>query len=71
MAAATEWERIGDLLAAADAAAQAATAYLQRRLRGSATTAAARAHRFAESCDGARTRFALCWHRLGILPAPT
>ncbi|MFC7450419.1 LuxR C-terminal-related transcriptional regulator [Rhodococcus daqingensis] len=48
-------EQMGDLLAAADAAAQATTAYTQHGLRGSATAAAARAHRLAKDCEGART----------------
>ena len=50
-----QWERIGDVLAAADAAAWAARAFAERRLTGSATLAAARAHRLAERCEGART----------------
>ncbi|GAA4475409.1 LuxR C-terminal-related transcriptional regulator [Rhodococcus olei] len=48
-------ERMGDLLAAADAAAQATTAYTQHGLRGSATTAAAREHRLAKECKDAKT----------------
>lgn len=48
-------ERMGDLLAAADAAAQATVAYTQHGLRGSANTAAARAHRLAKDCEDART----------------
>ncbi|MGW5153509.1 LuxR C-terminal-related transcriptional regulator, partial [Rhodococcus koreensis] len=48
-------ERMGDLRAAADAAAQATTAYTQHGLRGSANTAAARAHRLAKDCEDTRT----------------
>lgn len=48
-------EQMGDLLAAADAAAQATVAYTQHGLRGSANTAAARAHRLAKDCEDART----------------
>ncbi|WP_137874250.1 LuxR family transcriptional regulator [Rhodococcus sp. Q] len=48
-------EQMGDLLAAADAAAQATIAYTRRGLRGSASTASARAHRLAKDCEGART----------------
>lgn len=50
-----QWERIGDLLTAADAAARAAMAYAHKGLRGSAGAAAARAHELAEACEGART----------------
>ena len=46
---------MGDLRAGADASAQATTAYTHRGLRGSANTAAARAHRLAKDCEGART----------------
>ncbi|MPZ00126.1 MAG: AAA family ATPase [Actinophytocola sp.] len=49
------FETIGDLLAAADAAAQAAATYQGGPRRGSATAAAARANRLAEACEGART----------------
>ncbi len=48
-------EDMGALLLAADAAAQAATAYAQRARKGSAQIAAIRAHRLAKACEGART----------------
>jgi len=48
------WELLGDLLAAADAAAQAAVAFRARDRRSQATQAAARADRLAGEC-GART----------------
>jgi DNA-binding NarL/FixJ family response regulator len=44
---------MGDLLAAADAAGQAATAYRRAGLLGSAMTAAAGAQRLATICGGA------------------
>jgi DNA-binding NarL/FixJ family response regulator len=53
LAAAGRWERLADLLAAADAAAQAATAFHRQGLRGSAAAAAHRAHRLALACEGA------------------
>jgi DNA-binding CsgD family transcriptional regulator len=53
--ASTRLERIGALLLAADAAAQAASCELAHGRRGSARRAAARAHRLAEACEGART----------------
>jgi DNA-binding NarL/FixJ family response regulator len=43
------------LIAAADAATQAATAYARGGLRGSAAVAAAKADRLAKACEGART----------------
>ncbi|HZS21668.1 MAG TPA: helix-turn-helix transcriptional regulator, partial [Pseudonocardiaceae bacterium] len=46
---------MGALLLAADAAAQAATAYSRQDRRGSAHAAAAYAHRLAQACEGART----------------
>jgi DNA-binding NarL/FixJ family response regulator len=46
---------MGALLLAADAAAQAATAYRRQGRRGSALAAAAYAHRLAQACEGART----------------
>ena len=49
------WERLGDILAAADAAACAARLFASSGLTGSAMVAAARAHQLAERCDGART----------------
>lgn len=48
-----EFEEMGDMLAAADAAAQAATSHRRAGRTGSAMTAAARAARIAESCGGA------------------
>ncbi len=48
-------EDMGDLLAAADAAAQAAAAFLDCGRSSSATAAAARARRLADDCQGART----------------
>ena len=51
----TAFESMGDRLAAADAAAQAASVYLSKGLRGSALGAAARARRLATQCGDART----------------
>ena len=48
-------EEYGDLLAAADAAAQAAVAYGRQGRNGAAQSAAARADRLAAACEGART----------------
>jgi DNA-binding NarL/FixJ family response regulator len=48
-------EQIGALLLAADAAAQAAAVHTRQGRRGSAHTAATRAHRLAQVCEGART----------------
>jgi DNA-binding NarL/FixJ family response regulator len=48
-------EEMGDLLAAADAAAQATSAYAQHGRNGAAQSAAARANRLAAACEGART----------------
>lgn len=53
--ASMQLEEMGDLLAAADAAAQAAVAYTRRERLRAAQAAAARAHRLAEACEGART----------------
>lgn len=50
-----EFELMGDLVAAVDAAAQAALAYRGQGLRGSALGCAARAAALAEQCGGART----------------
>lgn len=50
-----EFERMGDLIAAVDAAAHAALVYRQRGLRGSALGCAARANALAEQCGGAWT----------------
>ncbi len=44
---------MGDALAAADAAAQAATSHRRAGNRGSALTASARAHKIAKDCGGA------------------
>ncbi|OZV77137.1 hypothetical protein CA850_24295 [Micromonospora echinospora] len=48
-------ERMGDLLAAADAAAQATVAYRRTRRRGAAYQAEARVRRLIESCEGIGT----------------
>ncbi|MEV0393726.1 helix-turn-helix transcriptional regulator [Polymorphospora rubra] len=48
-------ERMGDPLAAADAAAQAEAAYRRVDRRGAAHRAAARVHRLTERCEGVRT----------------
>jgi DNA-binding CsgD family transcriptional regulator len=48
-----EFETMGDMLAAADAAAQAATSYRGAGQRGSALTASARAHLIAKGCGNA------------------
>ncbi|CAM4193102.1 Transcriptional regulatory protein DevR (DosR) [Mycobacterium basiliense] len=50
-----EFEDLGDLVAALDAAAHAATAYRKRDLRGSALGCATRADALAERCGGAAT----------------
>ena len=52
-AASRDFENMGDVLAAADAAAQAATCYRHAGRRGAALTASARAHRLAQRCGGA------------------
>ncbi|MHA6784145.1 LuxR C-terminal-related transcriptional regulator [Pseudonocardia saturnea] len=54
-AASVLFETMGDLLAAADAAAHAALAHRRAGRRGSAHAAAARAERLAHACEGART----------------
>ncbi|MET7289633.1 LuxR C-terminal-related transcriptional regulator [Streptomyces sp. NPDC005573] len=54
-AASARWEETGDLLVAADAAAQCASTHLRHGDRAPAHAAAARAHRLAEACQGART----------------
>jgi DNA-binding CsgD family transcriptional regulator len=54
-AASARLEAMGDLLAAADATAQAAVVYTSRGERGHGHIAAARAHRLAAACEGART----------------
>ncbi|WP_053847369.1 LuxR C-terminal-related transcriptional regulator [Streptomyces sp. NRRL B-24085] len=53
--AAVALERFGDLLAAADAAAQAAEVLTRAGQRGAGYAAAERARRLSEACDGART----------------
>jgi DNA-binding CsgD family transcriptional regulator len=55
VAVSEEFERMGDLVAAVDAAAQAALAYRSQGLRGSALGSAARADALAEQCGGAWT----------------
>ena len=50
-----EFERMGDLAAAVDAAAHAALEYRRQDLRGSALGCAARADALAEQCGGAST----------------
>jgi DNA-binding CsgD family transcriptional regulator len=55
LAASKEFEEMGDLVAAVDAAAHAAIAYRHRDLRGSALGCSARAEALAEQCGGART----------------
>ena len=50
-----EFERMGDLVAAVDAAAQAALTYRRQDLRGSALGSSARAEALAEQCGGAST----------------
>lgn len=54
-AVSAQWEETGDLLSAADAAAQSASTHLRRGERAQAHAAAARAHRLAQTCQGART----------------
>ena len=54
-AASVQLEQMGALLLAADAAAQAAAVHTRHGRRGSAQTAATRAHRLAQACEGART----------------
>lgn len=55
LALASRWHDLGDDLAAADAAAQAALAWTGQGRRGSAAAAASQAQRFGEACEGART----------------
>jgi DNA-binding CsgD family transcriptional regulator len=50
-----QFEQIGDLVAAADAAAHAAIKYRHRDLRGSALKYSARAEMLAQQCGGAST----------------
>ncbi|MDT0467168.1 helix-turn-helix transcriptional regulator [Streptomyces gibsoniae] len=54
-AVSVRWEETGDLLSAADAAAQSASTHLRRGERAPAHAAAARAHRLAQACQGVRT----------------
>jgi hypothetical protein len=51
--ASADFENMGDLLASADAAGQAATAHRRSGKAGSAMTAAARSHQLAARCGGA------------------
>ena len=55
LAVSYQWQELGDELAAADAAAQAARAFLRQGRRGSASAAAARAKQLGEACQGAQT----------------
>jgi DNA-binding CsgD family transcriptional regulator len=50
-----EFERMGDLVAAVDAAAHAASEYRRNDRRGSALTCSTRADALAERCGGAST----------------
>ncbi|MCU1697100.1 MAG: LuxR family transcriptional regulator [Mycobacterium sp.] len=50
-----EFERMGDLVAAVDAAAHAATGYRRQDLRGSALACSTRADALAQQCGGAST----------------
>lgn len=50
-----EFERIGDLVAAVDAAARAALVYRRQDLRGSALSCAGRAQALAQQCGGLST----------------
>lgn len=50
-----EFEKIGDVVAAADAAAHAAVAYRRKHMRGSALGLASRAGELADRCGGAVT----------------
>jgi DNA-binding CsgD family transcriptional regulator len=50
-----EFERMGDIVAAVDAAAYAAMTYRRQNLRGSAFGCSARAEQLAEQCGGACT----------------
>jgi len=50
-----DFERMGDLVAATDAAADACTVYRRKDLRGSALASSVRAQALAERCGGART----------------
>ena len=48
-------------LAAADAAAHAAQAFIRQGRRGSASAATAQAQRLGEACEGARTPALTAW----------
>ena len=50
-----EFERMGDLVAAVDAAAHAALAYRRQDIRGSALGCSTRAEALADQCGGAST----------------
>ncbi len=63
--ASREFEGMGDVLAAADAAAQAATCYRHAGRRGGALTSSDRAHQLASDCGGASSP-ALAAERLTI-----
>ncbi|MGB6207047.1 LuxR C-terminal-related transcriptional regulator [Mycobacterium sp.] len=54
-AVSAEFEDMGDLIAAVDAAAHAALAYRHHELRGSALACSAKAEALAEQCGGAST----------------
>jgi DNA-binding NarL/FixJ family response regulator len=54
-AASAQLEKMGTLLLAADAAAQAAAVHTRHGRRGSAQAAATCAHRLSQACEGART----------------
>jgi DNA-binding CsgD family transcriptional regulator len=66
VAVSEEFEEMGDLVAALDAAAYAAITYNRRKLRGSSLGCASRAESLAQQCGGARTP-AL---RRGVEPLP-
>ncbi|HET9443287.1 MAG TPA: LuxR C-terminal-related transcriptional regulator, partial [Acidimicrobiales bacterium] len=55
LAVSRQLEEHGDVLAAADAAAQAAAAFSGQGRQGRRQVASAEAHRLAEACEGART----------------
>ena len=55
LTASDRWEELGDQLAAADAAAEAARTFIRQGRRGSAWAATARAQRLDAACEGART----------------
>ncbi|MFD9670162.1 response regulator transcription factor, partial [Rhodococcus sp. NPDC059968] len=55
LSASRQFGDMGDLLGAADTAAHAATTFRRRGRNGSALTAAARAQRLTDACEGAQT----------------